>query len=275
MTEYRLVGMRGLPFNRWRPYVFHLLTRQPFDREGLEALSRLVRRGASLAPAAGRSSGWGGSGGNLGAEDVEAGDDRFLFFTACTTYGGAWPTHVRRGSRFESQPAVAFDLEDLFVRGRVGWRYIDFGAVFYLLKKHGIPLRTGVEKLTVWDREAVRKACVLECRATGGRADLRNVLRGLQGILRRHTDVGSLGGRGFQEDLDLASGLFKSFTCHGKPGYETGTASEVVLEGAIPLTTARYYLDAVIGRWRPMADLLAGATREPSRDSAPGGPRPP
>jgi hypothetical protein len=261
----RLREWRDLPYGRSRPLVFHVLTRQPDGDRGLQVFRDLVRQGAALAPAGSRDDCWarGGCGGALFEDDTRAGDDRFLFFKTGAPYGGERRTILPAGLGYLAHPAVAFDLEDLFDAGRVGWRVVDIAGMFPTLKARRVPLREFTERFTVWRPETVRHLCRTECDLLAGMPDLpalEAAIDGVARILERHLrpDDPVLGE--MRERLDpvgLAAALTSGYGGL-RPGFDEGTSAEVLLEGSLPLSMAEFYLDGQAGRWRPMEDLFHG-----------------
>jgi hypothetical protein len=124
----------GFPWSPRHPLVFHTLTTLGRGAPATRGLAGLVDADASLVPAGLRagSARWAGDApvpGRIKSLDAEAGDDRWLFFSAGKPYRGTECLAVSYGI----EVTLAFDPGVLFQAGTVGWRPSDllrhYGAI--------------------------------------------------------------------------------------------------------------------------------------------------
>lgn len=121
----------GLPWSEERPLVFHTLTRAGHWPECRGFLEEAVRSNMAIAPASMRP----GALGRVKPIDVEAGDDRYVFFSAAKPYRGdeshdpPWPG--------TGEITVAFDFDDLAARSPFGWRPHDLLHSYEVQAKRG------------------------------------------------------------------------------------------------------------------------------------------
>lgn len=211
-------------------YVFHTLTGQGTGTEATEFAQGLLARNAAIMPSDKRTEDWTiGFPGDIEDVDEMAGDDQWAFFRPGEPYTG-W--RCDGGIRV----TFAFDVEQLFARGVVGWRPHD---LFYAYSgiDHGwsMPrdLRLIAEYATIADQRLVRqlvKASIasLSCPKEGRR---------------------------------LASKLTPKWVrSHARPGIakvaklvswdKSPSLAEVVFNGVLPLRAAHAWQSGTTGRWQ-------------------------
>jgi len=121
----------GLPWSEKHPLVFHTLTRAGHWPENRGFLEESVAANMAIAPASMRTAALG----RVKPIDVEAGDDRFVFFSAAKPY---------RGDESHDPPwrgmgeiTLAFDYDDLAARSPFGWRPHDLLHTYEVQAKRG------------------------------------------------------------------------------------------------------------------------------------------
>jgi hypothetical protein len=283
----------GFPWRAARPLVFHTLTSLPEGLAGTEAFMDLVANDAALVPSAlrrepwnvarrttasGRSAGTRVGEGRLVTLDAEAGDGRWLFFSAGKPYRGVecWPERPQGG-----EITVAFDLDVLFASGHVGWRPHDLLGLFGVLPKRwrrmrdrhgfrrthdfdrGAELRRLAEWATITESGVVRQLVKLtvlhlallehdtpEARARA-RRNRKAVLDLVAGRIQARPDIPGLR----ESDLRWA-GEFKvpaEIDANWGPLHWL-FGPEILCDGAVPLRCASYWQDGEDGQWRRMGE---------------------
>jgi hypothetical protein len=257
MVLVQIDRFRGLPFDAENPLVFHMLTSGTW---GGMSLSALVKSDAVLAPARDRA-GAPAHAGYLVSDDVKAGDDRLLFFSVGVPCRG-WDIGAAR--------VLAFDLRDLFQSGHVGWRIGDFLSLYLdRITGEGRHLTENIERVarcaTVWVPDDVRRLCLLTMRLMtyrmhghsprGGCRAAQRAIDGMRRVVKasvcKRVDRLDVWKQLFAPTLRSLERTFCSPSGDVTPEQALGFLDcEVVLEGRLPLSRARYVHDE--DGWRPV-----------------------